>query len=210
MARRRFEQLPEERQDAILRVAADEFARNGFHGTSYNQLLERLQLGKSSAYYYFDDKRDLFVSAVQRTYARFFAAIQGVEPPKDVTGFWRFVEQSSERGYVFMLEDRTAANLMLCMQRERALLSELGSSELLASIESFYADMVRLGQSLGAVRRDIPQDLLVALVRDVTMTFDRWFIGARAADIEPADPALTPTSIARTFTEIARRLCEPA
>jgi AcrR family transcriptional regulator len=213
MARRRFEQLPEERQDAILRVAAEEFARSGFHGTSYNQLLERLQLGKSSAYYYFDDKRDLFLAAVQRSYARFFAAIQGVEPPRDVNGFWRFVEQSSERGYVFMLEDPTAASLMSCIQREQALLSELGSSELLASIDGFYDDMVHLGQSLGAVRSDVPQDLLVALVRDMAMTFDRWFIAARAATVETGETAaheVTPASAARAFTEIARRLCQRA
>ena len=133
MARRRFEQLPEERQDAIIRVAAAEFARGGFHGTSYNQLLERLQLGKSSAYYYFDDKRDLFLTALQHTYARFFAAIRGGEPPEDVNSFWRFIEQSSERGYVFMLEDQTAANLMLCIQREQALLGELGSKASLSS-----------------------------------------------------------------------------
>jgi AcrR family transcriptional regulator len=210
MARRRFEQLPEERQDAILRVAADEFARNGFHRTSYNQLLERLQLGKSSAYYYFDDKRDLFLAAVQRSYTRFFAAIQGLAPPSDASGFWSFVEQTSERGYAFMLEDSTAANLMLCIQREQALLSEIGSSELLASINGFYIDMVRLGQALGAVRSDVPQDLLVALVRDMALTFDRWFIGARVADGEVAADAVTPASAARTFTEIARRLCQPA
>lgn len=210
MARRRFEQLPEERQDAILRVATDEFARSGFHGTSYNQLLERLQLGKSSAYYYFDDKRDLFVSAVQRTYARFFTAIRGVQPPTDVTSFWRFVEETTERGYTFMLEDRTAANLMLCMQREQALLGELGSSELLTSIGTFYADMVALGQSLGAVRSDVPQDLLIALIRDMTMTFDRWFVTARAPDSNTADATVTPASAARVYTEITQRLCQPA
>lgn len=209
MARRRFEQLPQERQDAILRVAAEEFAQSGFHGTSYNQLLERLQIGKSSAYYYFDDKRDLFLAAVQRSYARFFAAIQGVERPESVSGFWRFVEVSSERGYVFMLEDPTAANLMLCIQREQQLLSELGSGELLESINAFYDDMVRLGQALGAVRSDVPQNLLVALVRDMTMTFDRWFIGARAVSGQSDAHDVTPVSAARTFTEIVQRLCQP-
>ena len=64
MARHRFERLPAERKEAILRTAAAEFAENGFHGTSYNQLLERLEFGKSSAYYYFDDKRDLFLTAL--------------------------------------------------------------------------------------------------------------------------------------------------
>jgi AcrR family transcriptional regulator len=209
VARRRFEQLPKERQDAIIRVAAAEFARSGFHGTSYNQLLERLQLGKSSAYYYFDDKRDLFLTAIQRCYATFFAAVRLVDRPTDASSFWQFVEQVTMRGYEFMLEDPTAASLMLCIQREKTLLGELGSSELLESMDGFYDEIVRQGQQLGAVRTDLRPDLLVALVRDVAMTFDRWFITARSsADTAPA-PDPTPAAAARAFTEIAQRLCRP-
>jgi AcrR family transcriptional regulator len=208
VARHRFEQLPLERQEEILRVAAEEFARSGFHGTSYNQLLERLQLGKSSAYYYFDDKRDLFLTALQRCYTRFFAAIRGLEQPKNKKKFWQFVEQSSTRGYEFMLVDRTAASLMLCIQREQPLLAELGSRALLESMNGFYDEIVRQGQALGAVRTDMQPDLLSALVRDVAMTFDRWFISARAGDGAPSQ-RVTPVAAARAFTDVAQRLCRP-
>jgi AcrR family transcriptional regulator len=205
VARRRFDQLPEERKEAILRVAAAEFARSGFHGTSYNQLLERLELGKSSAYYYFEDKRDLFLAALTRCYAAFFETVGRLERPTDANGFWAFVERASLLGYEFMLKDPVAANLMLCVERERALLGELGSDELLSSMAGFYAGMVAEGQALGAVRRDLPSDLLVALVRDVTMTFDRWFIATRSG----GESAPTPAEAARSFTEVARRLCAP-
>lgn len=205
MARRRFEQLPPERQEEILRVAAEEFARAGFQRTSYNQLLERLQLGKSSAYYYFDDKRDLFLTALQRCYEKFFAVVRTVERPEGAEGFWAFVERSTELGYEFMLEDPTAAALMMCLQREKALLDELGSTELLGVIEAFYADMIREGQRLGTVRADMPFDLVVALVRDASMTFDRWFITARSASTSPS-----PREAARWYTEVVQRLCRSA
>lgn len=205
MSRRRFDQLPEERKEKILRVAAAEFARAGFHGTSYNQLLERLELGKSSAYYYFEDKRDLFLTALKHCYATFFETVGALERPVDVSSFWAFVERASRLGYEFMLEDPTAAHLMQCVQRERALLGELGSDELLGSMDGFYAGMVEEGQCLGAVRTDLPTELLVALVRDTTMTFDRWFVTAR--DACGASPS--PADAARTFTEVARRLCSP-
>jgi AcrR family transcriptional regulator len=205
VARRRFDQLPAERKDAILRVAAAEFARSGFHGTSYNQLLERLELGKSSAYYYFEDKRDLFLAALTRCYAAFFETVGRLERPVDVPSFWAFVERGSVLGYEFMLEDPVAANLMLCVQRERALLGELGSDELLSSMEGFYASMVAEGQRLGAVREDLPQELIVALVRDTTMTFDRWFVTARSHGA--CAPA--PVDAARLFTDVVRRLCRP-
>ncbi|MBX3199933.1 MAG: TetR/AcrR family transcriptional regulator [Labilithrix sp.] len=206
VARRRFEQLPPERQEEILRVAAEEFARAGFQRTSYNQLLERLQLGKSSAYYYFDDKRDLFLTALRRCYERFFAATRSAKPPSDAEGFWVFLERSAELGFEFMLEDPTAAALMMCLQREQALLGELGSTELLVAIEAHYTDLVREGQRLGTVRTDVPFDLLVALVRDTTMSFDRWFIAARA---RPAD-APSSREAACWYTDAVQRLCRPA
>jgi AcrR family transcriptional regulator len=202
VARRRFEQLPSVRKDEILGTAAREFARSGFYGTSYNQLLERLGLGKSSAYYYFEDKRDLFLTAVERCYAAFFATVEGLERPSDAESFWVFVEQSSRLGYEFMLDDPVAAELMLCVQRERHLLDEFASDRLLESMRTFYAGLVAEGQRLGAVRTDLPDDLLVELVRDTTIAFDRWFIAARAS-AEPPSPAVA----ARTFSEVIGRLC---
>jgi AcrR family transcriptional regulator len=204
VARRRFEQLPQARRDEILGTAAREFARSGFQRTSYNQLLERLGLGKSSAYYYFEDKFDLFLTAVERCYAVFFAAVGALDRPIDAESFWTFVEHGSRLGYEFMLGDPVAAQLMLCIQRERHLLDEFASERLLQSMRVFYGGVVAEGQRLGAIRTDLPEDLLVELVRDTTMTFDRWFITSRAGATPPS-PALA----ARAFTEVIGRLCKP-
>ena len=203
--RRRFEKLPEEQRERLFRVAAKEFARSGFQGTSYNRLLERLELGKSSAYYYFDDKRDLFLAAVEHCYRSYFAAIGELEPPRDAAGFWDFALHTSTLGFEFMQEDPTAAALMQCMQRERALLGELGSDRLLATLDTFYEDLVRLGQRLGAVRSDLPRELLVQLARDVTMSFDRWFVGASSRRTS----ATTPKRAAELYVDVIRRVLSP-
>lgn len=205
MARPPFEQLPAARRNEILRVAAEEFARSGFHGTSYNRLLERLKLGKSSAYYYFDDKRDLFLTALRSCYENFFGATKRLERPTNAEGFWAFVLRVTTRGYGLMLEDPTAAHLMQCMQREKALLGELVSTEFLASMEGFYRDVISEGQRLGAIRTDLPQGLLADLVRDVAMSFDRWFVVERSRGAAAA----TPAEAARHFTDVARRICGP-
>ncbi|HET9954954.1 MAG TPA: hypothetical protein VFQ61_10645, partial [Polyangiaceae bacterium] len=135
-------------------------------------------------------------------------ATRNVESPRDVQSFWNFVEQSSTRGFEFMLEDPVAANLMQCLQREQSLLAELRSSDLLESIDEFYAELTRRGQELGAVRVDLPAELLVALVRDLAMTFDRWFITARAGAAN-GKPGPSPAAAARAFTDTAQRLCRP-
>jgi AcrR family transcriptional regulator len=209
VARQRFERLPRERREAIISVSVAEFARHGFHGTSYNQLIERLELGKSSAYYYFEDKRDLFLTAVRHCYATFLAAVSAVELPHHGNDFWAFVEQISLRGYEFMVNDPNAAALMLCMQREKTLVDELGSSDVFTTMGAFYADMIRHGQGVGVVRSDLPPQLLLALVGDVVLTFDRWFVTARGAGSSAAAPEPSPAVAARLFTDAARRLCCP-
>jgi AcrR family transcriptional regulator len=203
LARRRFEALPRERQDEILRLAAEEFAAHGFQGTSYNQLLERLQLGKSSAYYYFDDKRDLFLTVVERCYATYHEAIARLPRPTSAASFWRFVEQASLAGFEVMLRDPTIAAVMQCVEREQSLLGELGSDRVLEGQSSFYETLLREGQRLGAVRSDLPLSLLVDVTRGLAITFDRWFVLQRH---EPDFIGLT--AAAKTFTELARRLCE--
>jgi AcrR family transcriptional regulator len=224
VARHPFQQLAPERQDEILHLAGLEFARSGFQGTSYNQLLERLHLGKSSAYYYFDDKRDLFLTVIERCYSSYFTTITKLERPGSAPAFWAFVHRASVRGFEFMLEDPTAAGLMQCVQRERSVLGELLSVDLLATMNDFYAQLIVEGQALEAVRTDVPQALLVETVRTLSVTFDQWFIRERgaaesppAASVPPSAASVPPSAAsappsaeqaALLFTDLVRRMVE--
>lgn len=204
MARHPFQQLAPERQDEILQKAGLEFARSGFQGTSYNQLLERLHLGKSSAYYYFDDKRDLFLTVIKRCYAAYFAEIAELERPQSAPEFWTFVHGASVRGFELMINDPTAAGLMQCVHRERSLLGELLTVDLLASMNDFYEQMIVEGQQLGAVREDVPQTLLVETVRNLSVTFDQWFVRER----QNAASAPSAHEAASLFTDLVRRMVQ--
>lgn len=204
MARPTFQQLAPARQDEILQLAGLEFARSGFQGTSYNQLLERLHLGKSSAYYYFDDKRDLFLTVLERCYAAFFAVIASLPRPRTARAFWEFMGDAASRGFEFMNDDPMAAGLIQCLYRERAQLGELMSFEQLATMSDFYEQLVVEGQQLSAVRTDIPQALLVDTLRNLSVTVDQWFIDER----QKADPASSAAQAAALFTDLARRMLE--
>ena len=176
MARRRFDDLPSERQEEILELAAQEFARSGFQGTSYNQLLERLKLGKSSAYYYFEDKRDLFLTVIERCYVDYFAELGRLPQPTTIDEYWEFVERGSSSGFQIMLADPTLAGLLQCLEREQALLGELAAERVLQKMSGFYVSMLELGQRLGAVRTDLPLALLAEVARGIAVSFDRWFV----------------------------------
>ena len=65
MPRPRFLKLDDERRDTIMEAAAKVFAAEGYHGASINQILQNAGLSKGVAYYYFEDKADLFATTIE-------------------------------------------------------------------------------------------------------------------------------------------------
>ena len=61
----RFEKLAPQKREHLLDVAAREFAIHGFNEASINRILEQAEMSKGAAYYYFEDKGDLFCTVVQ-------------------------------------------------------------------------------------------------------------------------------------------------
>jgi AcrR family transcriptional regulator len=57
------------RKEKILICATAQFVENGFEGTSLNALLRDLEMNKSSAYYYFFNKADIYFTAMDRAIA---------------------------------------------------------------------------------------------------------------------------------------------
>jgi TetR/AcrR family transcriptional repressor of nem operon len=80
-----------DRQDA-LQAAMQLFWRQGYSATSLNQLLEAMDIGRSSFYAAFDDKRSLFVEALdlfsERT-RRILREPAQVEPAAQVYDFFQ-------------------------------------------------------------------------------------------------------------------------
>ena len=95
----RFATLDPDRRAAILTAAAEEFARAGLEGASYNQIIARAGASKGAMYYYFDNKEDLFLTVVDDLAARAVAAIGGLAPFTDAAGFWREMLNTNSEYY---------------------------------------------------------------------------------------------------------------
>ena len=65
MSPRRLDKLDDERKKRLFESAAEEFADKGYDGASLNRILKQSGMGKSSLYYYFDDKADLFTTLIR-------------------------------------------------------------------------------------------------------------------------------------------------
>lgn len=205
MALDRFQNLPLDRQRDILRVAAKAFAEHGYEGTSYNDLLRQLGMGKSQAYYYFADKADLFVTACATCYEEYYDEVARLPQPASKSEVWEYVRKLHYVGFRYQKAHPVAAQLTLAVARSpsrfqlsRAVLEGPGSST------EQYRQWLELGRKLGAVRTDLPEDFLVHQCMQTSALVDAWF-AERAATATPAQMR----KWAAQFADLSRRMLEP-
>jgi len=61
MPKQTFFNLPDEKRNAILDLAIEEFAENDYKNASISRIVNRAGIAKGSFYQYFEDKKDLYL-----------------------------------------------------------------------------------------------------------------------------------------------------
>lgn len=178
MPRPRFRRLSKEKRERIFEAAAKEFAAHGYHDASMNKILEAADISKGAAYYYFDDKADLFATTV-RHYAD---KVVGDLPPAlsdvDAETFWPTLAEFYCRQFAYFHDKPWAFGVVKAAARlsveERAAIEPLQAY--LGELEHSITDLLEKGQELGVIRTDLPNELLVGLFIAVDDAADRWLL----------------------------------
>jgi len=174
----RFYKLLPEKREGLLEVAAQEFVQHGFEDASINRILERAQMSKGAAYYYFEDKVDLFCTVVQYASER----LQLVDQELDITAltaenFWpTFAElhslpllRSYEQPWLF-------ASLRVAGRLSPSTLEREPLATLARQLRTWVMAIVKRGQEVGVIRSDIPDDLIFAWLQALDDASDQWLL----------------------------------
>ncbi len=94
MPRRRFEELPDDRREQILQAAGREFAEHGFDGASLNHILAAAGISKGAAYYYFDDKADLFATVAKHYLEHILTHVELDMSSVEATRYWPKIRET--------------------------------------------------------------------------------------------------------------------
>ncbi|MHB8416552.1 MAG: TetR/AcrR family transcriptional regulator [Myxococcales bacterium] len=168
----RFERLDPEKRAALLRVAAKEFADKGYESTSLNEILAAAGLGKSSYYYYFADKEDLFATIFEDIWTRVEAESERPDLAKlDAKTFWREIDAWAERSVRVMARYPEIVPL----SRQILLVWRTPTARFQKLIARAHAEtraLLEVGRNLGCVRTDIDLDWLVAITRAADQAID--------------------------------------
>ncbi|MEZ5319595.1 MAG: TetR/AcrR family transcriptional regulator [Vicinamibacterales bacterium] len=211
MPRPRFARLPAEKRNRILEVAAVEFASQGFAGASLNRIIERSGISKGAAYYYFDDKADLFAAVLRHAWTSMRVTTPMAVGALTRETFW----PALRAGYEALLDRLRAQPWLVAVGK--LVYGPLPTDEVAAVVgEEFdlarrlLGAIVDRGQQVGAIRRDVPADLLGAMLIGALEAADRWAVDH--LDL-PADAATSVSGPAvqvfdRIF-DLLRDLAEP-
>jgi TetR/AcrR family transcriptional regulator, transcriptional repressor of aconitase len=177
MAHPRFNRLAPERQKAILDVAAEEFAEHGFDGASYNRIIERAGISKGTAYYYFEGKEDLYATVLETTVAGLVKRVGDWAPPGGAEDFWRQLRRTYFALLDFVLDDERSARLLRGLSQARTN-PRLQAAWLRfeAPVTGWLQRVLADGRKVGAVRTDVPEELLLVAMMGVGQATDFWLL----------------------------------
>lgn len=178
MSRRRFDNLDPERQKRLFDIAAEEFGEKGYDAASLNRIIGRSGMGKSSFYYYFDDKADLFNTLLERTFADLFREIGGIDlATLTAETYWERIEDFCRRAAGVMGRDVAFVRLGRMFYRLRNDPKETSStSRLVEAGRLWVGAALARGQELGVVRTDLPASLLIDCTMGLLEALDRWSV----------------------------------
>jgi AcrR family transcriptional regulator len=205
MPRARFLKLPPAQQRAILRAAFDEFAAHGFGAASLNRIIDAAGISKGSMYYYFDGKEELYAHVARRELGRLFESAGPFPIPdaSDPDAFWSTLEEYYRRIMVAF----AASPKLAALARDWALASanpalQQAQKEMERALVPWFEGALVAGRRVGAVRKDLPGGLLIAVTFGMGQAMDGWLL---TQDLDSANVR----RLVRTFVGMIRRALEP-
>jgi AcrR family transcriptional regulator len=204
----RFDKMPRDKRERLLAVAAREFAAHGYEGASLNRILDEARLGKSTAYYYFEDKADLFCTVVDHCVRTLHLAPgDGDVAPLTVETFWPAFAAAHDQPLRQMKEHPALFGAARAVER---LTAESLRHAALANLSRYMRQgmgaMITRGQALGLIRTDVPHGLLFAWFRAIDGATDDWLL----AHLDELDQGAILRVSRATIAMIEKALAWPA
>jgi AcrR family transcriptional regulator len=205
MPRPRFEHLAAEKKKAVIDAASGEFSEKGYTGASINGIIGRAGISKGALYYYFDDKEDLFLTVILDIQDKVFAAVGDFPGVASAAELWRAADDYFRSVLGFAFEHPVFAGLIRSFNRATAR-GELKRPlrEFQQPHFDFHRRLIRSGQAAGAVRTDLPDDLLFPLIEGIDQAGDLWF-ARHFEEFTPGDME----SVHGLLLNLYRRVLEP-
>jgi AcrR family transcriptional regulator len=177
MALPRFAKLTADRRHRVIAAAAAEFAARGYKGAVLSNIADKSGMGKTSFYYYFADKADLCDTVLDEAWRRLSAGARVDLATLTAENFWPTFEKVARENLEMCSRDPWLLAASKLLNRASA---DTGEETVLDAYQvkrrAWEAAFIARGQELGAVRDDVPTELLVTISLSARQASNLWML----------------------------------
>lgn len=193
-----FLNLPDDKRQAVIEAAVDEFAANSYEEASVNRIVANAGIAKGSFYQYFEDKKDLYfyvMSLIAEEKISFLSPVISNPAEHDIFTVIRELFLSGAQFAVARPRYAAIANRLLA-DRQAPIYHELQVDSRLASF-ALFQPLIERAIAKGEVRADVDINMLNYILAAMNVSLVEY-----CSDIAPDNLAETVVETVDTFMEI--------
>lgn len=160
-------------QETVLRRAIDLFNRQGYDGTSMGDLARELGLTKSAIYHHVPSKKHLLSAALDEALDGLSAAVDTAAAAEPGTSAYARLRTVVQESVEILVDHLPAVTLLLRVHGNSEV--ELAALKRRRAIDERLAGLVQDAVDEGALRGDIPPDLISRLLFGMVNSLIEWY-----------------------------------
>jgi len=166
--------LTVQKQAILLDPAEAEFIQYGFNKASLNRILTTANMSKGQAYYYIDGKAGLYRAVCYRAFVQLYdvASLERTSIT-NADSFWLQVQCMFERVVALFVNNRKLARLARGIYASSE--AQTALIDLSEQLDAYFFQLIELGQTVGAIRSDLPHSFISSVLFATLRAMDCWF-----------------------------------
>ncbi|MCW2799426.1 MAG: TetR family transcriptional regulator [Aeromicrobium sp.] len=179
-------------QETVLRRAIDLFNQQGYDGTSMGDLAKELGLTKSAIYHHVPSKEHLLSAALDEALDGLTAAVDSATAAAAGTSAYERLHTVVQQSVEILVQHLPAVTLLLRVRGNSQI--ELAALKRRRAIDEKLAALVQSAVDEGALRADIPPDLISRLLFGMVNSLVEWY--RPDGSVDPDDLAASIAALA--------------
>jgi AcrR family transcriptional regulator len=184
MPKETFFNLPDDKRQAILDLAIEEFAAHDYRNASISRIVERAGIAKGSFYQYFADKKDLYLYLVDMAMQEkraFMSQTRMPQPDMDVFAFIRWLLRT---GVDFQFSSPRLARIGYRALYDDAPLPEETQALIKQGSLAYFRELVAGGMARGEIDSALDPDVVAFVFAAVFSELGDYMLNRMMASAE--------------------------
>lgn len=183
MPKQTFFNLPEDKRQAIIDIAIEEFANNDYKSASVSRIVAEAGIAKGSFYQYFDDKKELYLYLIDLGSQEKAKFLQNHPPPDPQMGTFAYLRWLFGAGVQFELTNSKLAKVAYRAYYDDRPFFDEAMQQAEAQASTFARQLLLQGIANGDLREDMDVESAVFLFNLIILELGKYIL--TRLDINP-------------------------